>query len=428
MQVEALECAHRGELIGPGNDGVSAEREESTNLAFAFEEDLLGQRGGGRLTTLVVQVTNAGLRPLGQCLGLRRHDLRTQRTGRRHQATRVLHHFSGAVVATAQRVHHEHQVLHERRVRCHVRAGTGAHCTTRPGGETSGRFDDESGIDSGALTGVVDGVRIDGDAQFVEAVHVLCTEFLVVEIVFEDLTDERREERRVLARLHRQIQIGVVRHFGETRIDDDEAQTGFFRPTQTNERIEARQATRIAEGTDQRVATDHHGHVSRVDGLHTGSPCTVTQRCNGLARLVDRRRRVEARRTDRRVERRGDRQSRGVLVRSGAAIRGDGPWSVLGENAGHLLGDLVKGEVGVDRFVTVGGLLRALAQAAGMLVLEAEVASLHAGVALVHRVVLHAAHLQHRISCNVDVDIDCTTCMAETTKTALGDDRHVSPR
>ena len=169
----------------------------------------------------------------------------------------------------------------------HVGTGTGGQRTALSARKPTRRFGDETFVDTRALARIVERERIDGDAQFVDAVHVLRHEVAVEHVVFENLANESRQKRRVLPRPHRQIEVGIVGNLGEARVDDDEEETVLLQTLQTHQRIEAGQATRVAEAADDRVASDDTRNIGRVECMHSGSPRPMSQRCDGLARLVD---------------------------------------------------------------------------------------------------------------------------------------------
>ena len=157
-----------------------------------------------------------------------------------------------------------------------------------------------------------------------------------------------------------------------------------------------------------------------------GGPAAVAQRHEDLAGLVDGERRVEGGRPEGLVERSRRGQADGVAVHRGAAVAGDGARPVLGHDGLQPLGDLVEGAAGRDlveaafRAPLEGG-----AEAVGVVVLVAEVAALHAGVAAEDRVGLVAAHAHHPVV--VDVHLDGARGVAEATERPLGLDRHGEP-
>ena len=262
--------------------------------------------------------------------------------------------------------------------------------------------------------------RVHSESQFVEATDPSRHELGVDGVVREDLANDAGEQCWIFARLHLQEQIGIVGHLGATRIDHDELQTVCLCSSQPNERIEARQTTGIAVGTDQCVAPDDHRDCAGLERLHTGQPCAVSHRSDELRRLIDGDRRVETWRTNGLVKCARDRKACCVLKCRSAAVRGKRSRTMAFDESGELVGDFVERERSGNRLKTVALPLHAAVESRVVVMLVTEMATLDTRVALVHGIVEDAANGNNPICCDVDINIDGTSGMTETAERAAG--------
>ena len=173
-------------------------------------------------------------------------------------------------------------------MRCHVGPGAGRNCPARAFCKLLSSSHNECLFHACTLAYVVECEWVDGNAQFIETIYIPTTKIFVVGIGRKNLTNDASEQCGVFTRTHWQIQIGVMRHLRQTRVNNNEIQTTFFCLTQTHERVEPRNATWVTKCAHQCVAPNDHGNVGGFKTLYTCSPCSVTQRRNCLAWLVDR--------------------------------------------------------------------------------------------------------------------------------------------
>ena len=109
-------------------------------------------------------------------------------------------------------------------------------------------------------------------------------------------------------------------------------------------------------------------------------------------------------------------QTRCILKRRCAAIRGKRSWAMTFDKSGHSLRDLVERSRRGDRLKRAIDLFQACIQPRVVMVLIAKVAAFDARVALVHWVIKHTANSDHPIRSNIDIDINRAPGMAEAAK------------
>ena len=219
QQVERLERPHDLLLAGEGDRGVAAVADERPHLAVARRQDLVAQRGRRLLPVEGAQPAHPRLLEVAPELARRQGTLARLVPGSEHAG--VVHLVAGASVAPAERVEHADEHLGRQRVRRHVRTGAGDRRAAWPAREPPGRGGDGIRSDAGAALDVVERERLDRGAQLLEARAVLGDEGTVVQLLGDDQPDHAREQRGVLARLHRQVDGGVLRGLGAPRVDHD---------------------------------------------------------------------------------------------------------------------------------------------------------------------------------------------------------------
>jgi len=170
--------------------------------------------------------------------------------------------------------------------------------------------------------------------------------------------------------------------------------------------------------------SDRRGSITMTD-----RPRSLARRkaTNGfvpaMRRLVDRQRGVERRRVKPRVPRSRHGHRRRVLVGTGAGVARNRPGPVLGDDGSDPLGDRVQccGR-GCLNECGIAAPSQGRTQAAGVVVLDSELAALDARVALEQRIVHHPSHGNRplaRARC-VHVDLDRARRVAHPAERSAG--------
>ena len=322
--------------------------------------------------------------------------------------------------APADRVDGVDQVLGHVRVGGEVGARAGGDGAALAAGEDARRPLHVRGGHARAVLHVVEGEGLDGLAQFLQPLHVGGDEVAIDEALAEDDAEDAREQRGVLARLHLQEHVRLIRGLGAARVDDDELHPALLRLVEALRGVVLGDAAPHGDG---RVRPDQHPHVRVVEHLRARAPVAVVGARDRLGGLVDGAAGVGHVRADARHERARELAGGGEGEAVGAAEGGDGAGAVLGDDrlqpVRHLLDRLLVGDVAVR---PVGAALLRVEEAVGVVVLLRELAALDAGEPLVHRVLRIAAHLDRAPV--LDVDLDAAEGVAEAAEGLLGLDGH----
>ena len=193
----------------------------------------------------------------------------------------MVHLVAGASVAPAERVEHADEHLGRQRVGRHVRTGAGDRRAAWPAREPPGRGGDRIGSDPGAALDVVERERLDRGAQLLEPRTVLGDEGAVVQLLGDDQPHHAREQRGVLARLHREVDGGVLRGLGAPRVDHDHVEPPLHLGAQGDERVGARQLDPLDQERLQRVGADEEHDVGLLDPVVPALPVAVQRAGHG---------------------------------------------------------------------------------------------------------------------------------------------------
>ena len=289
-----------------------------------------------------------------------------------------------------------------------------------PLGEDTRRALDVGGGHARALLHVVEVERLDGLAQLLQTLHVGGDEVAVDEALGEDDAEDAGEQGGVLARLHLQEDVGLLRGLGAARVDDDELHAALLRLVEALGGVVLGDAAPHGDGG---VGADEHPDVGVVEHLGAGAPVAVVGAGDGLGGLVDGAAGVGHVRADAGHEGPGELAGGWEGEAVGATEGGDGAGAVLGDDGLELVRDLVDGLLVGDVVVgPVGGALLGVEEAVRVVVLLGELASLDAAEPLVHRVLRVAAHLDG--AAILDVDLDPAKRVAEAAEGLLRLDDH----
>ena len=162
----------------------------------------------------------------------------------------------------------------------------------------------------------------------------------VVQLLGDDQPDHAREQRGVLARLHRQVDGGMLRGLGAARVDHDHVEPPLHLVAQGDERVGTRQLDPLDQERLQRVGTDEQHDVGLLDPVVPALPVAVQCAGHELGGLVDGDGRVEGRGADA-VQPAQSERERHVRPRLRAVVERDGAWPVLGDDVLQPCRDLV---------------------------------------------------------------------------------------
>ena len=420
-QVERLHGLVGAKLVGPGGHGVRADADEGADLAVAGGQNLLGEGAGGRPDVGDGEVADAQLLaglPVGALLvGLGHVVLGLAQHGR------VGHPLALAHPAPADGVDGVDEVLGDVGVGREVGARARGDGATLALGEDARGALDVGGGNAGALLDVVEREWLDGLAQLLQALHVGGDEVAVDKTLGKDDAEDAGEEGGILARLHLQEDVGLLRSLGAARVDDDELHASLLGLVEALRWVVLGNAAPHGDGG---VGADQHPDVGVVEHLGTGAPVAVVGAGDGLGGLVDGAAGIGHVGANAGHEGAGELARGGEGEAVGAAEGGDGARAVLGDDGLELVRHLVDGLLVGDVVVgPVGGSLLGVEEAIGVVVLFRELASFDAGEPLVHLVLGVAADLDG--AAILDVDLDRAEGVAEAAEGLLGLDGHGNP-
>ena len=140
---------------------------------------------------------------------------------------------------------------------------------------------------AGASRRVVEVEATDRFVQLGHPAHELFDVLVVLEPAVEDHLDHRGEQRRVLARLHLQMKVGLARDVRAAWVDDDHLHPTLASRIQPPGRIRLRHIKLVGSG---RVRADEHHtigalHVEQIDRNRSAKESIAR---NGQARRIDR--------------------------------------------------------------------------------------------------------------------------------------------
>ena len=343
-----LEGAERGDhlaLVGERDRRVPADAHQRLDLPLARSEHLVREDVDRHLDAEPPEAAEARPRPPPPQIARRLH-LGAPRAWR-FQDAGVADGIARAVEATAETVQHDDQVLGHVRARGHVDPGAGHRRAARArreeprGGHHVGRGDARPRFDVPR--------RVVGDrgAESVHAVHVRGDEGAVVEPLVEDHTHHAREQGRILARAHLEVQVGRARELRPAWVDHDDLHAAATSVAQVLEGVRVGGPALAREGGHARVVADEEHDVGVVETLHAGVPPAVP--CPGrlLRRLVDRVRREVPLGADRLCPSDDERLGRAEEPMR-ARVDGDRVRAVAGDERREPLGDLVHRRLASD--------------------------------------------------------------------------------
>jgi len=246
---------------------------------------------------------------------------------------------------------------------------------------------------------VFDGNLAQAGLDFLETGAVRSDEVAVVQPVAQDDREHRGEEVGIRSRPQLQVDVGVVRGLGATRVDDDERP--FRVPAQMPQRIaRARDAVRLV-----RVAADEEDVVRmldvlcRVAGLVAEQP-SVYPEVAGLL-LPERVVGVAALHCCEQLPAVGAAQ---VIALAATAEAGEGLAAVAVADRDELVGDFLQGLVPADALVAaVGRALERVGQPIGVVLVVLEPCCLLAQVATGIRVILVAPNAREATILDLDL-------------------------
>ena len=343
-------------------------------------------------------------------------------------AERIEHHWCRNALAFlietgAENVERGHQIFRKCAISGHFRPGAGHDAAFMGTGKHPRRRDQLILVHPRAFRRNIRGHGPYRCFQFFQSIDMSSDEILVVELLFEDHIEHAGKQRRVLARLHRQIDVGELAHFADPGIGHDHLEPAFLRIAQAPRRRRGRHAAGIMR--DDRIIADKHCHVGIGEGVAAAHPHAIARGGEDLGRLVDGDAGVPVARTDALGKGIGGAEHGAVLKGVGAAIDRDAVGSVFLDHLLHpLAGELQRIGGGDILEVSVGLADLAGNHPVGKIVHVGKLAALDAGIAVKQMIFLVAAHGDDLVIFHFHHH--CTAGVAKATKTAFGLDGHKS--
>ena len=251
----------------------------------------------------------------------------------------MVHRVAGAPVAPAQRVERADEHLGGEWVGRHVGSGAGDRRAPRPAGEATGGRGHVGGRDPRTAGHVVEGERLDRGAQLLEPRRIRRHEVAVVQLLGEDQPHHPRQQRRILAWLHRQVHRRVVGGLRAPRVDHDDVEPPLHVLPEVRERVRAGELHALDQERLERVRADEQDDVGVLDAVEASLPVAVQRAGHALRRLVDGDGGVEGRRADALEPARPTRTTRSPTT--SCRCRARPPGSVLGDDRLQLRRHLV---------------------------------------------------------------------------------------
>ena len=393
------------------------------DLPVPRRQDLVAQRGGRLLPVEGAQAAHPRLLEVAPELAWRQRALSGLVGGAEHPG--VVHRVAGAPVAPAQRVERGDEHLGGEWVGRHVGSGAGDRRAPRAAGEAAGGGGHVGGRDPRSAGHVVEGERLDRGAQLLEPRRVRGDEVAVVQLLVEDQPHHPRQQRRILAWLHRQVHRRVVGGLRAPRVDHDDVEPPLHVLPEVRERVRAGELHALDQERLERVGADEQDDVGVLDAVEASLPVAVQRAGDALRRLVDGDGGVEGRRADALEPAQAERE-RHVRPRLRAVVERDRPGSVLGDDRlqlrRHLVHRLLAREL-VE--TTVGSAPQRRAEHARVVVLRRELPSLLAREALRDRMVRVAVNREHAVV--LDLDLDAAVRVAEAADRRVRGPGHPPP-
>ena len=421
---EKIEAVERGGdlvLIGEGDDRVAADRDQRADLPRTGRQDLVGEHVAGHFHAELGQPAKARG---GEALAIRRHrrrDLRPAGAGGGEDA-RDRGEFAFVTEAPAKDVKALDEIFGQGAATRHLRPGAGAGDAPRAEREHAGGSDNLAGIDPGAIGRDLGCETVDGGGQCSEAIDMRAGEVAVVKPFADDDAQHPCEQRRVLAGLHRQMDMGKLGHVAGTWIGDDQLQSPRQRVAQPPRRREGWQAARRAIVRDDRIVADEERHVGGGEALQAALPATVTHPRIDLGGLIEGDAGIEVARPQPTGEGHRRADPGGVLESIGPGEDRDRIRAMGVDQSPQLRSDGIERRVAGNRREAVVVPRQARPQPVGTVVRLGELAALDAGVATEDRILGIAAHRRHATI--LDIGEHRAIGVAEPAEGAVGGVRH----
>ena len=116
---------------------------------------------------------------------------------------------------------------------------------------------------------------------------MLLAERLVKTPFRQNDVEDRGEQRHILARLDRQMHIGVTRDFGNTWVDDNQLHPAAFGILQRSRRRKGRYAADRTIMRNDGVVADHQQHLGCAERVRPAAPMAHAHRGINLGRLIE---------------------------------------------------------------------------------------------------------------------------------------------
>ena len=293
-QLEIIQRADHLGLIGEAHHRIAANRDQRAHLAFAGRQDLVRQHVAGHFPAEMAEAPEARFRhPFRAEHRHRRGDLRAARglVGAEHARDRGL--LALLLEAGADGVEAGDEIFGERPVACHFGASAGGGAALGAARKHPCGGDQLILVEACAFRGDLGREGLHRLGQLVEAVDVSRDEIAIIQPFGDDHVEHARQHRRILARLHRQVDIGQPRDIAFTRVGDDQLQSLGLLVADAARGAEGRHAPDRRIVRDDRVVADEQRDVAFREGVRPGHPLAVARRGEHLGGLIERHRGVE---------------------------------------------------------------------------------------------------------------------------------------